>query len=119
MNIARVIPNISTQKLEENIRFYTEVLSFRVAMDMEWIITLCSPTNEYAQISLIRSEHRVEDAASVTISIEVGDVDCLYEQAAESGFDIAYPITTEPWGVRRFSIVDPNGITINVMMHHG
>jgi len=27
------------------------------------------------------------------------------------------PITNEPWGVRRFFVIDPNGTIINVMCH--
>jgi hypothetical protein len=30
-----------------------------------------------------------------------------------------YPLTNEPWGVRRFFVTDPNGIVINVMSHIG
>ena len=32
---------------------------------------------------------------------------------------LVYPLTNEPWGVRRFFVTDPNGIVINVMSHIG
>jgi len=32
-------------------------------------------------------------------------------------FRSSIPLTTEPWGVRRFFLVDPNGVVINVMSH--
>jgi len=28
-----------------------------------------------------------------------------------------YPLTDEPWGVRRFFVRDPNGVVLNVMSH--
>jgi uncharacterized glyoxalase superfamily protein PhnB len=33
------------------------------------------------------------------------------------GLQIVYPLTTESWGVRRFHVVDPNGVMINIMSH--
>jgi catechol 2,3-dioxygenase-like lactoylglutathione lyase family enzyme len=53
------------------------------------------------------------------ISIEVGDVDDVHSRAVSRGLHIVYPITNEPWGVRRFFVTDPNGTVINVMCHMG
>jgi hypothetical protein len=33
------------------------------------------------------------------------------------GLKVVYPLTDEPWGVRRFFVTDPNGLVINVMSH--
>jgi len=41
----------------------------------------------------------------------------MYARAREQGLEIVYPLTDEPWGVRRFFVRDPNGIVVNVMMH--
>lgn len=41
----------------------------------------------------------------------------MYEKAKLLNYEIPYPITNEPWGVRRFFVKDPNGVTINVMSH--
>jgi hypothetical protein len=30
-----------------------------------------------------------------------------------------YPLTDEPWGVRRFFVRDPNGMIVNVVSHKG
>ena len=51
------------------------------------------------------------------ISIEVADVDEVHSRAVSRGLDIVYPLTNEPWGVRRFFVTDPSGIVINVMCH--
>ena len=32
-----------------------------------------------------------------------------HAQALRRGDDIVYPLTDEPWGVRRFFVRDPNG----------
>ena len=33
------------------------------------------------------------------------------------GLEIVYPLTDEPWGVRRFFVRDPDGTVINVAQH--
>jgi len=51
------------------------------------------------------------------LSIEVDDVDAIYGRALAGGFEIAYPITGEPWGVRRFFVRDPFGKLVNILSH--
>jgi uncharacterized glyoxalase superfamily protein PhnB len=53
----------------------------------------------------------------VSLSIEVADVDAVHSKAVAHGVEIVYPLTTEPWGVRRFHVADPNGVVINVLTH--
>ena len=47
------------------------------------------------------------------------DVDDVHARAVSRGFKVVYPVTNEPWGVRRFFVTDPNGTIINVMCHMG
>ena len=54
MSIRRVVPNITSDRLDESREFHTELLGFQVAMDMGWIVTLVAPSNPTAQISLVR-----------------------------------------------------------------
>jgi uncharacterized glyoxalase superfamily protein PhnB len=56
-------------------------------------------------------------ARQPSMTIEVTDVDAIHAKAIERGIEIVYPLTDEPWGVRRFFVVDPNGMVINVMSH--
>ena len=43
------------------------------------------------------------------ISIEVDNVDVVFERAVKARADIVYPLTEEDWGLRRFFVRDPNG----------
>ena len=45
------------------------------------------------------------------------NVDLLHEEAVRRGLEIVYPLTDEPWGIRRFFVRDPDGVVINVAMH--
>ncbi len=79
-------------------------------------MTFSSVSNPTAQISIVKSKIPMA-YEGCTITIEVEDVDIMYERAASFGYKVTYAIRDEPWGVRRFFVLDPNGVTINVMSH--
>lgn len=112
------MPNINSDRMDESRKFYTEFLGLEVAMDMGWIVTLVSPTNATAQVSLLRAPASAAPRSHLSLTVEVADVDAVHAQAVARGLQIVYPLTTEPWGVRRFHVTDPNGVIINVMNHH-
>lgn len=115
MTIKRVVPNIQTTKAEESREFYHDFLGFDIPMDMSWIVTFASPQQPHAQLSIITSDATAPVHAHV--SIEVDDVDKLYKEAQKRNLNIVYPLTDEPWGVRRFFVLDPNGQVINIAAH--
>jgi catechol 2,3-dioxygenase-like lactoylglutathione lyase family enzyme len=115
MSIRRVVPDITSDRIDESRKFYTEFLGFNLAMDMGWILTFVSPSNPTAQVTLLRAP--ASDAPNPNVSIEVGDVDAVHAKAIALGIQIVYPLTDEPWGVRRFFVTDPNGVIINVASH--
>jgi len=115
MSIRRVVPDITSERIDESRKFYTEFLGFEVAMDMGWIVTLTSPDNPTAQITLLRGP--ASAVVHPDLSIEVADVDAVHAKAIALGLQIVYPLTDEPWGIRRFFVADPNGVVINVVSH--
>ena len=115
MSIKRVVPDIVSQRMNESRKFYTEFLGFDVAMDMGWVLTFASPENPTAQITVVQA--RETSTPLPNMSIEVDDVDAVHAKAVALGLPIVYPMTDEPWGVRRFFIADPNGVIINVLSH--
>ncbi len=104
--------------MDESRKFYTEFLGFEIAMDLDWIVTLSSPSNPTAQISLLRGPAPAAPQPHLSLSIEVAEVDAVHATALALGIPIVYALTTEPWGVRRFHVTDPNGVVINIMSHH-
>jgi hypothetical protein len=54
MSIRRVVPDITCNQIHESRKFYTGFLGFDVAMDMDWVVTLVSPCNPTAQITLVQ-----------------------------------------------------------------
>ena len=115
MSVRRIVPNINSPDPSAAKSFYEGVLGLDTVMDMGWIITFASPSNPTAQLSIVASERRSEPHADV--SIEVGDVDACHAAARQQGYAIVYPLTDEPWGVRRFFVRDPHGVIVNVVSH--
>lgn len=114
MTIRRVVPDIKSRNLVDSRAFYVDFLGMDLAMDVGFVMTFVSPSNPTAQISVVRDEG---SALLPHLSVEVADVDHVHKRAIERGLEIVYPLTDEPWGVRRFFVVDPNGTIINVMSH--
>jgi catechol 2,3-dioxygenase-like lactoylglutathione lyase family enzyme len=117
MSVKRIVPDIKSKDLDASRQFYVDVLGLEIAMDMGFIVTLVSPGNPTAQVSLLRDDDSL--AILPQMSIEVADVDDVHARAVSRGLNIVYPLTSEPWGVRRFFVADPSGTIINVMCHMG
>jgi uncharacterized glyoxalase superfamily protein PhnB len=84
---------------------------------MGWILTLVSPSNPTAQLSVLRQDATAPVVAQLTV--EVADVDAVHAEALRRGLEVVHPLTDEPWGVRRFFVKDPNGVVVNVVSHRG
>lgn len=115
MKVKRIVTNIETTKISLAKRFYHDVLGLEVLMDMGWIATYGSGAKMTVQISFMK------EGGSGTVvpdlSIEVDDVDEAFRRMKKARFKIEYPLTNEPWGVRRFFVRDPFGRLVNILAH--
>ena len=89
------------------------LLGFEPAMDLDWVVTVASPDNPSAQVTIIAND----DPAAPGISVGVDDGDAVHARAMEQGYEIAYPLRDEEWGVRRFMLREPGGTMVNVVSH--
>ena len=113
MTISRAVPNIRAEQPAATRDFFVELLGFDVAMDLGWVVTVASPANPSAQVTIIGND----DMAAPGISVEVADVDAVHAKAVEQGLEIAYALRDEEWGVRRFMLREPSGTVVNVLSH--
>jgi uncharacterized glyoxalase superfamily protein PhnB len=84
-------------------------------MDLGSVLTLASPANPTAQLTLMRRDGSSRLLPQMTI--EVADVDAVYNEAVRRGARILFPPREESWGVRRFFVLDPSDVVVNVMSH--
>ncbi len=115
---------IITEKLAETKAFYTEKLGFGVTFENEFYLLLHTP-NHSAEISFLLPNHPSQQplfqpafqGQGVYLTIEVDDVDALYESLKAKGVDIKIDLRDEPWGDRHFAIQDPNGIGVDLVKY--
>ena len=115
MKVKRIVANIPAKKPKAAKKFYQEILGLKCLMDMDWILTYGSGTKMTVQMSVLSEGG--SGAAVPDISIEVDDVDEAYKRMKKGRFKIEYPLTDEPWGVRRFFVRDPFGRLVNILEH--
>lgn len=112
----RVVSYAHGTDLDASRAFYTEVLGFDVAME-DPVLGLNSPTNHTAQVLI--SPAGSEDPQP-RFGVDLGHpqaVDEAHAATVQRGLRVVYPLTDEPWGVRRFFVEDPGGTIINVLAH--
>lgn len=115
---------IITPKLAETKEFYTNVLGFGVTFENEFYLLLHTPDQE-AEISFLRPNHASQQPLfqspfqnkGVYLTIEVDDVDSIYNDLKQKGIEIKIDIRNEPWGDRHFAIQDPNGVGIDIVKY--
>lgn len=115
MTVKRIVTNIESPDPAKARAFYGDLLGLKPVMDLGWIVSYGSDTTMSLQINI------TQDGGSGTptpdISIEVEDVDAVYDKATAAGFEITYGPVDEPWGIRRFYVRDPFGKLVNISQH--
>lgn len=117
--IRRAIPVVHTDDPDGTRAFYVDLLGFRVAMDQRGMLMLVSPTEPTTQVIVAWAAPDASDpqVLRVDMSVEVADVDTVHADAVARGLDVVYPLTDEPWGIRRFFVREPSGTVVNVASH--
>lgn len=112
----RVVAYSNGEDLDASRGFYTEVLGFEVVME-DPVLGLASPENRTAQV-LVPPAGFEDPQPSFGIDLGVPEaVDAAHAAAVQRGLRVVYPLTDEPWGVRRFFVEDPGGTIVNVLAH--
>jgi uncharacterized glyoxalase superfamily protein PhnB len=112
--VRRIVPYAGAADVAASRAFYTEVIGLEVSME-EPVLGLRSPVNRSAQIVV----DTVDDPPP-RFGIDVGRpeaVDAAHAEVRRRGLRVVYPLSDEPWGVRRFFVRDPGGTVVSVLAH--
>mgnify|MGYP000747418381 CR=1 FL=1 len=123
-NKMKLNAGILTEKLAETKAFYTQTLGFGITFENEFYLLLHTPNKE-AEISFLLPNHPSQQplfhkpfqGQGMYLTIEVEDVDMIYNELKKKGVEIKIDIRNEPWGDRHFAIQDPNGIGIDIVKY--
>lgn len=115
MRVVRVLPNLRVADVEEAKSFYTDYLGLSTEeFNLGWVARYTSPATG-ACVQLVSGDATAPEDSVVSVQVE--DVDAAYEEAQKLGYEIVHPLTTEPWGVRRFFVRAPDGNVLNIAAH--
>ncbi|WP_182359849.1 VOC family protein [Tomitella gaofuii] len=113
MKVERIAPILTVDDVDTAIAEHASVLGMRVVMNMGWIAFLAD--DDGRQIGLMTTEATAP--VNPDVSVFVDDVEAAHAAAVASGLEIVHPLSTEPWGVRRFFYRDTSGRVVNVGTH--
>ena len=115
MRAKRIITNLRVADIEAAKNFYTDYRGLSTeGFNMGWVARYTSPATG-ANVQLVTGDATAPEDS--VISVLTDDAEGAYEEAQKLGYEIVYPITTEPCGVRRFFVRAPDGNVINIAYH--
>ncbi len=121
-----VMPIIAVDSVDELHEFYTEKLGFDRAMGVvgkDGQFDFVTVVLGGARIMFSRAQERMDGtrpSASkrpVRIYLEVEDVKAYHDELERRGVKLTSPLTTQWWGDRTFTVMDPYGYEIWFHQH--
>ena len=116
MAVRRIVAYAGGNDLGASRDFYVDVLGMQVGME-DPVLDLQSPDNPSAEV-IVGAQEMQDPTPSFGVDVgEPAAVDAAHDEAVRRGLRVVYPLTNEPWGVRRFFVEDPGGTIVNVLAH--
>jgi len=116
-----LFPVICSNKLPECKAFYESLLGLTTVFDLDWYIQMLSPTDANLQIAFVARDHESVPPEyglkpqGVIVTVEMDDVDTVYQRAQSSKLRIVKALKDEPWGQRHFMVRDPNELLVDLV----
>jgi catechol 2,3-dioxygenase-like lactoylglutathione lyase family enzyme len=113
----RIIPELRSRDLEATKAFYCKLLGLELGMEDGDFLMLNSPTNPSAQLTVNDNGY---PSLPPGFAVDVGSAERvreLYNVLTQQGFALVERLEDKPWGIRRFSVIDPNGARVTLIGH--
>jgi uncharacterized glyoxalase superfamily protein PhnB len=122
LRLRSVAPSLVAADLQRSLAWYRDVLGF--ILEQEWKnddgtlggVTLKAGTTTFmiSQDDWAKGRDRVKGVGFRLYCITVQDIDKLAAGIEARGGTLASRPTTQPWGMRDFTVVDPDGFRISI-----
>ena len=103
-----LVPNLPVRDVRASQEWYRDVLGLGV--NWIWEDSFGSVGRDHVELFLYESD----DPRPMISSVFVDDVENVLDHARSRGADIASELELKPWGVREFSVRDPDGHLLRI-----
>lgn len=121
-NIDQIYPVFITKKLPETVEFYEQYFGFTKLFESTFFVLLQTSGEKKFCVAFMDEEHPTTppnparfNGNGAFLTLEVSDASALFEDIKKRKLPINYALKDEPWGQRRFGIIDPNGLWVDVV----
>ncbi|MDQ0756220.1 VOC family protein [Arthrobacter sp. B3I4] len=117
MHVIRVTVDLAVPDIEATKAFYSDYLGLTEEdLGLNWVTRFVVPgSGEHVQ--LVSRDATAPENPLLTVRVD--DVDDAYAEARRRGYEVVHPLTSEPWGIRRFFVRAPDGTVLNIAQHQG
>ena len=113
---------IVTDRHAECRDFYVGWLGFRVVFEASWFVYLAADGVHPFAVAFMAPDHpsrppgpEAFSGRGMLLTVQVSDAAAEHHRLTAAGAPIAYALSDEPWGQRRFALVDPAGTWVDVV----
>jgi catechol 2,3-dioxygenase-like lactoylglutathione lyase family enzyme len=113
-------PIVVTDRVRDCRDFYVEWFGLDVVFEAGWIAVL--GTGETPVAAFMHTAHPSAPPApgeyegdGAFLTLQVADAGAEFERVSGAGLRCDLDLTDEPWGQRRFGVVDPAGMWVDVV----
>ncbi len=122
MQLESAYPVIVTENMIQCRDFYVRHFDFQVVFESSWFTYLSSVATPVLAIAFMSPDHPSQppgpekfNGQGMFLTLQVNDAAAEFDKMKRSGARIAYELRDEPWGQRRFGLVDPSGTWVDVV----
>lgn len=102
--------------------FYMKWFGFEIVFEASWFAYLAAQGERPFGLALMSPDHPSQppgsdafDGRGLLITLQVEDAAREYARLRDAGLSMAHELRDEPWGQRRFAVIDPAGTWVDVV----
>ncbi|MDF3820888.1 VOC family protein [Leptospira sp. 96542] len=124
MKFLSIQKGIITEKLTESKEYYQKWFGMQIKFEADWFVLLHLPEKPEFEIGFMLPGveavkktyfQKPYSGSGVWLIFEAEDVKQTYKELQNLNAPIDLPLTEEEWGDVHFTMVDPNGIGIDIV----
>jgi catechol 2,3-dioxygenase-like lactoylglutathione lyase family enzyme len=123
MNFQDVYSVFITKDLKASTKFYADWFGFTPVFESTFFVLMSTPGERPVSVGFLSEVHpssppsapALNAKAGVFLTLQTSNARSDYDKLKSAGLKISYELKDEPWGQRRFGVIDPNGMYIDIV----